>query len=157
MCPPVAPDIQKIIAKLGLPERFRVALASYVKKLIRGLAPDCVILYGSLAKGTYNTASDIDLVVISPRLSGDFLGRLTILQELNVTSCPVDALGYTPDEFRDMLRKGHVTALDALADGVPVWGVPYFDESEQIFQYMSRRGLHRTTCTWVLPEHVAPN
>jgi hypothetical protein len=50
-----------------------------------------------------------------------------------------------------MLRRGHVTALDALADGVPVYGEDYFAALRGIFEDMVRLGLHRSTCSWVLP------
>lgn len=93
MLPQDSPDFSNIIAELGLPERFRIALASYVKNLIPSLAPECVILYGFLVKGTYTNASDIDLVVISELLSENFPDRLSFLQELNDTNCAIDARG----------------------------------------------------------------
>lgn len=97
--PQDSPDFSNIIAELGLPERFRNALASYVKKLLSSLAPECIILYGSLAKGTYTTASDIDLVVISKLLPENFLNRLSFLQELNDTNCGHSPQIERPEEF----------------------------------------------------------
>lgn len=152
MCPAIPPDVERALADLGLPDRFAIPLTSYVASLIDHLAPSCIILYGSLAKGTYTTASDIDLVVVARQLPEDFLDRLRVLQELHDTAGPIEALGYTPEEFQDMLKRGHVTALEALADGVPVYGHHYFSGFKEMFQDMVRRGLHRSTCSWVLPQ-----
>jgi predicted nucleotidyltransferase len=149
--PQVPPDVEHAVASLGLPDRFSAALAAYAAKLIDGLAPQCIILYGSLARGTYTTASDIDLVVVAGNLPDKFFDRLDVLQRLNDTRCPIDAFSYTPEEFQSMLQRGHVTALDALADGAPLFGADYFGRLRELFQNMVQRGLHRSTCSWVLP------
>jgi predicted nucleotidyltransferase len=150
-------NIDKAVAGLSLPERFSFAISQYASKIAEVLKPDCIILYGSLAKDTYTTASDIDLVVISYHLPEHFFDRLRVLQELNNTPCPIDAFGYTTEEFQNMLEQGHVTALDALADGVPLHGRDYFHQMREIFQEMVNRGLRRSSCTWVLPNVSAPN
>lgn len=143
--------IDRTVGELKLPEKFSSAIASYTKKIVVDLHPECVILYGSLAKGTYTTASDIDLVVICRYLPEHFLDRLSYLQNFNDTACSIDAFGYTPREFHKMLQEGHVTALDALADGVPLYGSEHFAQLREVFQRLVQRGLHRSTCTWVLP------
>jgi predicted nucleotidyltransferase len=155
MCPPIPPDVAQVIEGLGLPERFSTPLASYSAKLIENWAPQCIILYGSLARSTYTNTSDIDLVVVSQRLPENFLDRLATLQELNDTRCSIDAFGYTPEEFQGMLRRGRVTALDALADGIPLYGSSYFDQLREVFEDMVRQGLRRSVCTWVLPRPVS--
>lgn len=151
MCSQVSSDIERVVERLGLPERFSQTLISYVARLVGRLEPQCVVLFGSLAKGTYTTASDIDLVVVSSLLPESFHERLACLQELNDTRRAIDAFGYTPEEFHRMLTQGHVTALDAVADGVAVHGKAYFAELQQLFQAMVQRGLHRSPCSWVLP------
>ena len=148
---PVSPDVEKAVETLGLPEGFSRPLIFYVKNLVARLETECVVLYGSLARGTYNTASDIDLVVLSEHLPDGFHERLARLQELNSARRAIDAFGYTGEEFEAMLRRGHVTALDAVADGVPLYGVPYFSKVRLIYDELVRRGLRRSPCSWVLP------
>jgi len=145
-------NIEKAVATLGLPVPFATALAGYTATVVKRLQPECVILYGSLARGTYTNLSDIDLVVIAQLLPDYFMDRLDLLQRLNQGLGPIEALGYTRAEFEDMLQRGHVTALDALADGVPVYGDRYFGRLREVFQDMVRLGLRRSTCSWVLPQ-----
>jgi predicted nucleotidyltransferase len=149
--PQVPGAIEKAVAALGLPASFANALARYTATVVNRLQPECVILYGSLAKGTYTDLSDMDLIVIAPWLPDPFMDRLDLLQRLNQGLGPIEALGYTASEFQEMLQRGHVTALEALADGVPVYGDRYFSGLKDIFQDMVRRGLRRSTCSWVLP------
>lgn len=153
--PAILADIDKLISDLGLPEKFTGALSQYARKVALALEPLCVILYGSLARDTYTTTSDIDLVVVSPNLPEHFLDRLATLQDLNDTACSIDAFGYTSKEFHQMLAQGHVTALDAVADGIPLQGQEYFGQLREIFQDMVRQGLRRSSCTWVLPLPVS--
>lgn len=61
-----------------------------------------IILYGSYAKGTPKSYSDIDLVVVSPDL-GRFppLERQELLAELTMNiDAPLEIIGYTPQELK---------------------------------------------------------
>ena len=156
MCPPVSTDLRGTVESLSLPERFADPLIDFGQQLIRRLQPQCIILYGSLARDTYTVASDIDLVVVTTGLSDSFHDRLAQLQDLNETHRSIDAFPYTPQEFEAMLRQGHVTALDAVSDGVPLYGETYFEGLREILEDMVRRGLHRTSCSWVLPVQSEP-
>jgi len=58
-----------------------------------------VYLYGSFARGDFNEASDIDLIIV-----GEFKGRMPerIRQVLDMTSLPIEPLVYTEAEFEQM-------------------------------------------------------
>lgn len=76
-------------------ERFKRELRAL------GITPERVILYGSRAKGIPSEESDIDVVVISRDFAGQGLReRQEILGMAAVRALePVQALGYTPEEF----------------------------------------------------------
>jgi len=156
MCPPVSTDLRETVESLSLPQRFAYPLIVFGEQIIRRLQPQCIILYGSLARDTYTVASDIDLVIVTKGLSDSFHERLAQLQELNETRRSIDAFPYAPQEFETMLRRGHVTALDAVSDGVPLYGDTYFQGLKDILEDMVQRGLHRTSCSWVLPVQTEP-
>jgi predicted nucleotidyltransferase len=119
------------------------ALERYITRLKRRLQPLSIILYGSTALGTQGVGSDIDLLVISDRLPDNFLERLRILGELNGTTAPIEALGYTPKEFRGMLRRLHATALSAVEDGIAMHDTGFFKEERAFYRRLKRR-LHIT-------------
>ena len=66
-----------------------------------GIRPERVILYGSRAKGKEGEHSDIDVVVISRDFASmNLRERLEILGMAAARIMePVQALGYTPEEF----------------------------------------------------------
>ena len=71
-------------------------LATLLKSKLRAKK---VYLYGSFARGDFNEASDIDLIVV-----GEFKGRMPerIRQVLDMTPLPIEPLVYTEAEFEQM-------------------------------------------------------
>ena len=76
-------------------------------KLVKSLTDEGIpvrrlILYGSYAKDTQRSYSDIDIAVISPAFEGKgILKRQELLGEaLCSIGEPIEALGYTPKECR---------------------------------------------------------
>ena len=69
----------------------------------RGIRVTRLILYGSYARGTAKSYSDIDLAVISPDFKGKgILKRQELLGEtVFEADAPIEALGYTPEEYRN--------------------------------------------------------
>jgi hypothetical protein len=74
---------------------------------------------------------------------------------LNKPCRAFDAFGHTPAEFEKMLEPGHVTALDSMADGIPLHGAEYFNQMQEVFQEVVIRGLHRGVGAWRLPPEMA--
>ena len=75
----------------------------YVKELKKlHINPEKILLYGSYAKGTGRTYSDIDLLVISK----DFkkTNPINRLEKLSIATmplnAPIEAIGYTPKEIK---------------------------------------------------------
>ncbi|MBI3267702.1 MAG: nucleotidyltransferase domain-containing protein [Planctomycetes bacterium] len=85
----------------------RQAVAGEVAELLRPLAPERVILFGSLAHGLVDEYSDVDVVVVLPT-DRPFLERgLEVVRLLAPMGRPVEALVYTPGEYGAMLLAGH--------------------------------------------------
>ncbi|MGE5623441.1 MAG: nucleotidyltransferase domain-containing protein [Methanocella sp.] len=138
-------------AALGICDEWQAGIGAFCEAARREFSPECVILVGSVAEGTYTKASDIDVIVISGRFEEDFLARLRRLAELRPTGIPLEPLGYTPDEFRRMLSEGHVTALEAYYKGVPLLGSAWFHKEREAFVDLQSQGLRRSGRSWTLP------
>lgn len=106
----------------------------YRERAIKKLRPRSVVLFGSMATGKYGAGSDVDILVICENLPRNFLERLRVLSELNSTTAPIEALGYTPAEFLQMLERRHPTALYAVADGKPLYDDGFFVEAKRTFE-----------------------
>jgi hypothetical protein len=121
----------------------------YCKKLVEKLRPRSIILYGSMARGDYGVGSDVDILVISDDLPPNFLERLRLLSEANPTLAPIQAVGYTPAEFLQMIHRRHPTALYAVADGKPLHDDGFFQGTKQVFEKVKKDfDLVRTEHGW---------
>lgn len=117
------------MSNLPYSEEIRI----YCEKALEKLRPRAIILYGSMATGSYGVGSDVDIIVISDKLSKNFLERLNVLFELNCTTAPIEPLGYMPGEFLEMIVRRHPTALYAVAEGKPLYDDGFLAEAKKVF------------------------
>src|SRR5438094_9218697 len=98
-------DIQKITQR-------------YVQRLARSITVDKAILTGSWATGRYLEDSDVDLIIVSDDFSKMPVSeRLSYLQKKWTSKIPLEAFGYTKDEFRQM-RQRSTYVRDAIRNGL---------------------------------------
>ncbi len=87
--------------------RANLALEAELRRCVRVLVeqykPLKILLFGSLAEGSPNEYSDIDLVVIK-ETSDRFLDRIGEVLQLLCPREPLDVLVYTPAEFEEMVQ-----------------------------------------------------
>jgi predicted nucleotidyltransferase len=137
------------MVKVSLRIPYHRDIERYARTILRKLKPRSIILYGSMAKGTYGVGSDIDLLIISENFPHNFLDRLKLLNEINPTTAPIEALGYTTEEFEKMLRKKNPIALDALEEGIIIYDDGYFIKMKNIFEKIKEEiGLVKVGDYW---------
>ncbi|MEM2922331.1 MAG: nucleotidyltransferase domain-containing protein [Candidatus Caldarchaeum sp.] len=91
-------------------------LNNYIEEIKTQLQPDLIILFGSFASGDINEASDIDLLVVAP-FKEPFLDRIKLMLVLNTEPIPLEPVGYTPEEFEDMVTRGNPFITEVLEKG----------------------------------------
>ena len=90
----------------------------YMQRLARNITVNKAILTGSRARGTYLEDSDVDLIIISNDFSAmPFSERLSYLQKEWRNRIPLEAFGYTVEEFRK-LRQRSTYVRDAIRNGI---------------------------------------
>lgn len=114
-----------------------------------------IFLYGSMARGDYNTGSDVDILVISDSLPERFLDRTELLQRLTPADLPLEIVGYTSSEFEKMLVERHPTALSALEEGKILHDDGFHREAMKVYRLVKKRtGLRRIENGWVAEKLV---
>jgi predicted nucleotidyltransferase len=89
----------------------------YCGVVVERLRPDAVILFGSLARGDFNEGSDVDILVVAD-FREPFLDRIKVLLDLNDrTRLPLEPVGYTAQEFMEMLERKNSFILEAVEKG----------------------------------------
>lgn len=130
------------------------ALQEYCREVAKKFKPLCIILYGSRAKGTFTTESDADIIIISNNFDQDFLSRISNLIDLNTTIIPIEPLGYTELEFTGMLEAFRLTALDAVSEGIALYGKDYFNHLKERLRELENKGVYKGKISWHVPAEV---
>ena len=103
-------------------------LASLRDAVLRQLNPLLVIVFGSQAKGTATTDSDIDLLVIDDRPFSAERSRRRIIGSIRRSipddRHPVDVLVFDPSELRRWRRTTNHVIARALREGVVLYERP---------------------------------
>src|SRR5947209_2794769 len=95
-------------------------LTQVVNRLVEGLHPHAIILFGGRARGTNRVESDYDLLVVSERLLDyDEVYRPVVGRGLrcDIVPCTVDAWREAHLDAGGVLR-------DAVDDGIVLYGQP---------------------------------
>jgi uncharacterized protein len=95
-------------------------LAEAVKRLVEGLHPHAIILFGSRARGTNRTESDYDLLVISDRL----LDYDQVYQPVAGRGLHCDVVPCTLDAWKQASLDAGGVLRDALDEGIVLYGEP---------------------------------
>jgi predicted nucleotidyltransferase len=74
------------------------AIEAMVKRLVERFAPDQIILFGSHARGTATSDSDVDLLVVMPFSGSKRAAQLEMRRALHDIRVPKDIILATPEE-----------------------------------------------------------
>ncbi len=92
-----------------LPEEAEETIARFKKRLIRRYPDAQAYLFGSYARGTWLEDSDLDVIIVSDRFSGQtFAKRVQAVRQLAPKEKSFEILAYTPPEFREAQRRSIV-------------------------------------------------
>lgn len=132
-------------------QQFRIWAEEYAHSVALAYDPDCIILFGSAARNEQTPSSDIDILVIGGRLPESHRERFRLLIRLRPRFAPLQVQTFTRLEWERMMAEKHVTVLEALRDGIPLYGQALFAHWRSMFETWLSLGLRRTNCTWVIP------
>jgi len=103
-------------------------LASLAERIIDLANPRQVILFGSQARGTAKEDSDIDLLIIGDRSSGETWSRRReigrIRRGLPLIGVPIDILFFTPQEVEKWRNTTNHVVSEALREGRVIYERP---------------------------------
>ena len=136
-------------------------MQKYLKKINRGLTrfcenvkksltPVCIILFGSLARGDFNERSDVDIIVIASNLPDNYIKRSLLLYNLIETLDPIEPLGFTPEEFIQMIQNKNCTSLFAMNEGKALYNETYFNFLKEIYKdTVNKYNISKGEAAWI--------
>jgi predicted nucleotidyltransferase len=91
-----------------------------------------VVLYGSMAKGTFNIFSDYDVLIVVKEDPDRFIDRLWKYGLLS--DGYVEPVVYTLSEIKMMFQQNHLLLLEALKDGIPLYDTGLWKTLQKEFE-----------------------
>jgi len=95
------------------------------------------------AAGTFKDSKEIQRAVRA-------LERLEELAPPNHSRFNFEVMGYTPQEFIDMLVRLNIKAVEVVEQGIPIISGAFFSELKRKLDELKSRGLRKTSCTYEL-------
>lgn len=92
-------------------------LEEMVRRLVRNLDPDMVILFGSRARGDARPDSDVDLLIVKDLVEPRTVALRKAYEALSGIGLPKDVIWYTPSEIAEWREVGNFIATRALREG----------------------------------------
>jgi predicted nucleotidyltransferase len=108
-----------------------------------------VILFGSYARGTAHKFSDYDLVIIADFQEEYFDRSAWIIKIAPFVS--MDLFCYTSEEFEMLFSSYNLTAIDAIGEGIILFGEDYVTPYSVRYADFIRRGMRKTQCVLIPP------
>lgn len=108
------------VSQMGLD--FENEIQSITEQLIEKYGPEKIILFGSVARGEYDQANDLDFLIIKQDVPLYGIDRMRELDELIDRNVAADMLVYRPDEFEDRVRLGDPFIKAILREGRILYG-----------------------------------
>ena len=84
--------------------------------------PILMIVFGSVAKGTADEDSDLDLVLVKESDENSFIRSAKARLALEDSNIPIDIIVYTPEEFKRKLSDRYSLVYEAMTTGRVVHG-----------------------------------
>ncbi len=134
---------------MSMKKEIEKELEHFISKIENYYNINCVILFGSQARGDYLPYSDIDLIIIAD-FKDEFFKRSLKLMLLNESRYNFELFCYTGEEFEMMFVKGNALIYDAIYEGKPLTGSHFFNKYKKRMNQMIQKGLSRSNCSWVL-------
>lgn len=132
-------------------ENFSDLFANMIEGIRARIPLHAVILFGSRARGEALPHSDYDLVVIGD-FAEPFIHRSAWVVQLAPTVA-IDVFCYTPAEFERMFSRFRLTAIDAIGEGIPLFGAGFLRSYQTRYYELVERGMRKTDCTLIPPAH----
>jgi len=108
--------------KTDYKDKIENEIKSIVAQMIKRYRPEKIILFGSIARGEYDSDSDADFLVIKGDTPLYGVDRIRELSRLIDRDIPVDFLVYRPEEFNTRLEMGDPFIKSILKEGRVLYG-----------------------------------
>ena len=126
---------------------YKLEIEQFCMRVEEAFQPDCIILHGSIARGTYTHSSDIDFIVIGKRLPENFFERAYQLNRLRDGTTPIEVVGYTLAEWQSIkvLDSQRGIFLPMLNNASGIVSFMVFSKTDKNVSHQVKKGRHNAS------------
>jgi predicted nucleotidyltransferase len=99
-------------------------IEGFVRKIVRGVDPDAIVLFGSHARNQAGVASDVDLLVIHRGPNLRYIQKAAYAA-LSGRTIPVDIIVRSPDDLEDRLTWPDPFVINLVKEGRVLYAKPH--------------------------------
>lgn len=120
-------------------------MEKYLEWLTENFEPELVVIFGSYVRGDWTEHSDVDVLVVSRKLSRDAAENYVMLKRPGI-----DPIGYSPEAFLQEIARPNLLVFDALEYGqVKAANKQFLEKASKLFKETKEKlGLTWTGETW---------
>ncbi|HME55529.1 MAG TPA: nucleotidyltransferase domain-containing protein [Candidatus Lokiarchaeia archaeon] len=107
------------------------------------------IVFGSRARGDANKYSDYDLLIIG-NFKESFRKRWDWVMHIT-PDVSIDLFCLTPEEFANLFDEFNLTAIDAIGEGIVLFGEDFIAPFKARYDEYVRKGMKKTSCLLIHP------
>lgn len=96
-------------------------LQDVVRRIVKAVNPQKVVLFGSHARGCADEDSDVDLLVVMNSSEPRYKRAVPIYRALRGIPIPLDILVYTPEEIAEWSEVSQAFVTTALREGIVLY------------------------------------
>lgn len=130
-------------------ETYKTLFAEMITKLQQRITLNAVILFGSRARGDFIQKSDYDIVVVGA-FQDPYFERLEWVGRL-APNVALDLFCYTPQEFETMFNSYNLTPIDAIGEGIALYGEDFFLKYHIRYKEFVKHGMRKSKCALYPP------
>ncbi len=102
-------------------DKKRALFTDIRRRIVKGLDPQSIYIFGSYARGDETENSDIDILV-EKQTDLDMAKRTSLARrQLNGFDGSIDILVYTPDELRERMKDRYSVVHRAVNEGIKIY------------------------------------
>ena len=130
-------------------ETHKTLFAEMIAQLQQKIKLNAVILFGSRARGDFIQMSDFDVVVVGA-FQDPYFERLEWVGQL-APNVALDLFCYTPQEFETMFASYNLTTIDAIGEGIALYGEGFFRKYRDRYNEFVKHGMRKGKCALYPP------
>jgi predicted nucleotidyltransferase len=92
----------------------------FINLIIKKFNLKKIVIFGSFARGDYHKGSDLNLIIIG-EFKERFINRIGKIIELNKSDLEIEAMVYTEEESKKMIKERRPFIEQALEEGIVVY------------------------------------